>query len=756
MASRPVPYSKIVEAAAAWRVAIKEGLLAVPAYPNQPGALGRAMAITNTTHGSRGAFITRLDTAVALGLEVPEWSPRDESWNIETRKRYEQYDEEYRKRQLPNQLTARGRRVKAAPSPVPAEVAQPSIDDLATKLVPLLRGKTGCTLDELAARLGVDLGVALEVLQHAKTNRAVALHYGSGRWHLDTAPPLGSQIVTNDAPALVSDDDGMIRFAAIGDTHLGSKYAREDCLSDFYDQVQHRGFKQVLHAGNWIDGEAPFNKHDLLVHGMDEQMRYLAKNYPQRDGVETWAITGADHEGWYARREGIDVGRYAENSFRQAGRTDWRDMGYMEAVIPLVHKRTGKSSQLMLMHPGGGSAYAISYAGQKIVEGFDGGEKPAVLILGHYHKASWNLVRNVHVIQTGCFRAATRVETIEGRKPISEVKVGDMVLTHKGRYRKVVELYRRDHADDFVAINYGRQGRFDQTVTATPEHPILVEGSDGTRGWVRFDEVSEGDTVFVVGTDCQHTGKRIPFWMKTDKSYNAMDRIEVRDKLSETKGPKQWPVRGSSPGDVHMSRDVLPWCYAQQAAGRLVVPVGAGVIPDAVVFEDGAAVAYEIEGHRGRLLAHKQEKYDGAAINDFIAGVQWVDIADRAGSRSTGIDYEPDTESPFVKVKVVGVRRFRDARKSTVPVYNLAVDEDNSYVAGHTVVHNCFEDQTVFMRQKKLAAHLAGCFVELWLDEETGAVVELGTKFRNYFVRSYYNGRFSEHGEVKNPGRGAL
>jgi hypothetical protein len=56
------------------------------------------------------------------------------------------------------------------------------------------------------------------------------------------------------------------------------------------------------------------------------------------------------------------------------------------------------------MHPGGGSAYALSYAPQKIVEGFDGGAKPAVLLIGHYHKASYQMTRNVHVVQTGCFQ----------------------------------------------------------------------------------------------------------------------------------------------------------------------------------------------------------------------------------------------------------------------------------------------------------------------------------------------------------------
>jgi hypothetical protein len=28
--------------------------------------------------------------------------------------------------------------------------------------------------------------------------------------------------------------------------------------------------------------------------------------------IPTYAVTGADHEGWYVKSEGIDVGRYTE------------------------------------------------------------------------------------------------------------------------------------------------------------------------------------------------------------------------------------------------------------------------------------------------------------------------------------------------------------------------------------------------------------------------------------------------------------
>ncbi len=84
-----------------------------------------------------------------------------------------------------------------------------------------------------------------------------------------------------------------------------------------------------------------------------------------------------------------------------AGRDDWKYIGYMEQHIALVHAQTGVRSVITLMHPGGGSAYAYSYKPQKIVESLAGGEKPAVLLIGHYHKLSVNSIRNVWTLQTG-------------------------------------------------------------------------------------------------------------------------------------------------------------------------------------------------------------------------------------------------------------------------------------------------------------------------------------------------------------------
>jgi DNA-binding CsgD family transcriptional regulator len=263
-----------------------------------------------------------------------------------------------------------------------------------------LLGKGSFTPAEIAEQLKVTRGAVIDGLDTLLT-QGVNVQEFSGKFTVQHMPAPKHAFDSKNLPTYASRPDGTYLFGFTSDNHLGSKYARLDVLNDLYDKFAEQGVDRVFNAGNWIDGEARFNMHDLLVHGMDAQVRYLVANYPQRKGITTYAVAGDDHEGWYCQSSGVDIGRYAERAMQDAGRKDWVDMGFMESFVRLVHADTGESTVLHLMHPGGGTAYAISYTVQKIVEGYDGGEKPAVLLAGHYHKMSYNMVRNVHAIQTG-------------------------------------------------------------------------------------------------------------------------------------------------------------------------------------------------------------------------------------------------------------------------------------------------------------------------------------------------------------------
>lgn len=223
---------------------------------------------------------------------------------------------------------------------------------------------------------------------------------------------------------LVSDNDNTFLFGAAGDLHAASKYTRWDVRADLYKQFIEAGATCNFDTGNWIDGEARFNTYDLEAHGFDTQCKLLARNHPK--GLHTYAVWGDDHEGWYVQREGIDVGRYNEAIMRGEGH-EWTDLGFMEAHVILRNAKSGKVSTMAVVHPGGGSAYALSYSIQKIIESLEGGEKPAVGLYGHYHKLWGGNIRNVWCVQTGCQQDQTPFM----RKKRLEAHVGGTLIKLK-------------------------------------------------------------------------------------------------------------------------------------------------------------------------------------------------------------------------------------------------------------------------------------------------------------------------------------
>ena len=68
-----------------------------------------------------------------------------------------------------------------------------------------------------------------------------------------------------------------------------------------------------------------------------------------------------------------------------------------------------------------------------------------------------------------CFPPGTKVTTPNGYRNIEDIRVGDLVLTHKGRYRSVTRVFSREFAGDLV------QKRADLMpyIRSTGKHPFL-------------------------------------------------------------------------------------------------------------------------------------------------------------------------------------------------------------------------------------------------------------------------------------------
>ena len=80
----------------------------------------------------------------------------------------------------------------------------------------------------------------------------------------------------------------------------------------------------------------------------------------------------------------------------------------------------------------------------------------------------------------------TSIKTLHGDLPIEQVDVGDQVLTHRGRYRRVYAVMSKRNASYLeLHLSTGR------ILRVTEEHPILL-----STGWSRADGAKVGDQLF--------------------------------------------------------------------------------------------------------------------------------------------------------------------------------------------------------------------------------------------------------------------
>lgn len=259
-------------------------------------------------------------------------------------------------------------------------------------ILPHFKVNKRITLEELRIKTGTDISNILKGIEALKKS-------GFNIVENDGSFELSSIITKNPDSRIQIAKNKTFKFGLVSDNHLCSKYERLDILHSLYDYFKEEGITTVFQCGNILDGEARFNKFDLKVHGFDNQIKYTIDNWPKIEGIETLFITGDDHEGWYSQAFGIDSGKRLQQDAINMGRTDIKYLGHMEHDV--IIESEGTEIKIRLLHPGGGTGYATSYQPQKIVESYNTGEKPHVLLIGHYHKANYEYIRGIHCIQAG-------------------------------------------------------------------------------------------------------------------------------------------------------------------------------------------------------------------------------------------------------------------------------------------------------------------------------------------------------------------
>lgn len=109
--------------------------------------------------------------------------------------------------------------------------------------------------------------------------------------------------------------------------------------------------------------------------------------YPKIEGITTKYILGSHDESNYKNGQAT-VSKWISNC-----RNDMVFLGQNTAEINI------NGVKIVLDHPGGGSASALSYKPQKRIEILESGSKPKILLIGHYHKSYSFVYRNVRGIE---------------------------------------------------------------------------------------------------------------------------------------------------------------------------------------------------------------------------------------------------------------------------------------------------------------------------------------------------------------------
>jgi len=143
-------------------------------------------------------------------------------------------------------------------------------------------------------------------------------------------------------------------------------------------------------------------------------------------------------------------------------------------------------------------SYGQSYDYQKM-QGEMGFSKVYEVVLNNNPSYAFLLDTNSDIANTmviahvigHCFVGDTRVETTRGFVDIKSIVPGDMVLTHKGRYRQVIESRETKKTKDLVEIRVKGE---ESPSRCTPEHRLLIK-RDNMMFWCEAKDVTENDLV---------------------------------------------------------------------------------------------------------------------------------------------------------------------------------------------------------------------------------------------------------------------
>lgn len=338
----------------------------------------------------------------------------------------------------------------------------------------------------------------------------------------------------------------------------------------------------------------------------------------------------------------------------------------------------------------------------------------------------------VEGIHPFCFsNPRTPIYTSNGYKYIKDIQIDDLVLTHKGRFRKVTNLIFSKRNIDFI---YSFICKLDEkrTVTLhsiTGDHPILVNGN-----WIKAKNIKIGQRFHLLQDRCSFSecNKSYPLFYRDSVDHSKVDHCSVSCKSfdksnSRTKEERILLTEKGRLSHKEKYGDSPPICWpdskikANRANGKkcTFIELKLRHFLDSlnIEYKTDFAIKREEKKSNNQFRFYFPDIYI-PSLNIVIEadGINWHDIEldkkrdieikrliDADTFRFTEYDIRNNGEKVFEELSRIiknhrGEYSFRHLElieikrkeiKREVKLYNFSVEEDESYIANGFAVHNC-------------------------------------------------------------------
>lgn len=334
----------------------------------------------------------------------------------------------------------------------------------------------------------------------------------------------------------------------------------------------------------------------------------------------------------------------------------------------------------------------------------------------------WN--GKVDVISGGfpCFVAGTSILTECGWKPIEQVTTDDYVLTHKGRWRRVTSTMCREGANLWRVKGFG----FFETLT-TEEHPFFVSKGKGTSPeFVKVSDLTTKHWATMVLPGISESDRHSEDWWwlvgryladgwRVDRKGRKNGRVviacadgksEELERRIQLAGFNFTKVKERTCNKYHITRGAF---YEElEQFGKYAHGKHLNRLAYELPTEKARALFYGYlsgDGRRDRIEASTTSKslcLDMCILAERIgASIPMVYHARRESNCTIEGRVCNQRDSYMFRVSGKNIcgffdgkyfhKRIRKLERTSIisRVYNISVEEDESYVANGAIVHNC-------------------------------------------------------------------